>query len=450
MKDNNTKVPPNNIEAEQGVLGSLILSNKEIGNVINILSVDDFYTNANQIIFKTILSLNEEGKVIDYITICNSLRDSGKLDSCGGMTYIATLGDNVSSSVLASHYAEIVKEKSLLRMLLFLGNEIVDRVHNNQVKSDKLIAQIEEKIVNVVNRNRPKEAKKTVLQEVEEYVHSKCSKCEIYNNLQLHLLSIYNDLDFRTKEEKSACRMAVKKLCEKGVLEPLGGKSGIYKIINAETSEINYMTADDEPYDWNCPLKTHEFVKIYPGSVILIAGESNTGKTSYCLNVAQHYKEDRPVNYFSSEMEDIELKARLKQFNVPLESWKQVRFIQRVSNFAEVVRPNELNIIDYLEIYKDFYEVAGLIRAIKDKISKGIAIIAIQKNSSKEFGMGGESTKNLSRLYITMSPGKAKIVKGKMWATLINPDGLTVEYKLVGGAHFQVKNSWKKEEKTPF
>ena len=231
---------------------------------------------------------------------------------------------------------------------------------------------------------------------------------------------------------------------------PQGGKSGVYRILNGATETIDYANAEDEPYDWKCPLKTHELVNIYPGSVILIAGESNSGKSAYCLNVAKHYKQDRAVYYFSSEMEDIELKARLKKFELPLDEWKNVRFIQRHSNFQEVVKPGQLNIIDYLEVHKDFYEVSGLIRNIKDKIGRGIAIIAIQKPVGRDEGVGGQNTKNLSRLYIAMSSGKAKIVKGKMWASIVNPDGMSVEFKLVGGANFQVKNRWEKENKSPF
>jgi len=83
MKNNDTKIPPNNLEAEQAVLGSIFLENKELSNVINILSENDFYNTSHQKIFKTILALNNDGKSIDYVTVCNSLRDERILDSCG-------------------------------------------------------------------------------------------------------------------------------------------------------------------------------------------------------------------------------------------------------------------------------------------------------------------------------------------------------------------------------
>ena len=447
MTENGHRVPPNDIEAEKAVLGSILQDNQQFKIVSEVINDSDFYKTEHQIIFKEMGNIKE---TVDYITLTSALKTAKKIEKCGGASYLISLTENVVSPVTAKQYAEIVREKSILRQAIKIGLDILNKASSPKVDLSIFLSEIQQSIVTIITRNASKMTKKTILQEVEEWLYSNTNNNKQQQVTSVSLLSCYYDLGFQTKEDKAQCRVAFKRLCEKGVLEPQGGRSAMYRLINSATESIDYLNAEDEPFEWHCPLKTHELVNIYPGSIILIAGESNAGKTSYCLNVAKHYKQDRPVYYFSSEMEDIELKARLKKFGLPLEDWKNVRFVQRHSNFQEVVKPDQLNIVDYLEVHKDFYEVSGLIRNIKDKIGRGIAIIAIQKPPGRDAGVGGENTKNLARLYISMSPGKAKIVKGKMWASIVNPDGMAVEFKLVGGAHFQVKNRWEKETKTPF
>jgi hypothetical protein len=444
------KVPICNIEAEVAVIGSILIDNQIFKQISDVINYQDFYYESHRIIYKAITEVIESEKVIDSIILNDYLKNVGSLDKCGGISYISSLTDNVPSTLVAKHYADIIKEKSLLRQLIKVGNDIVTKTSNPSLDLSSLLPEIQQAIVTIVTKKGSKNAKKTIQQEVEEWVHSNKSNNDCYYPLLLSLLSCYYDLGYTTKMDKASCRMAFKRLCEKGVLEPQGGKSGMYRYLNGACDVIDYINAEDEPYDWHCPLGTHQLVKIYPGSVILIAGETNAGKTGYLLNVARYYRDSRAVYYFSSEMEDVELKARLKNFNLPLESWKNVRFISKYANFQEAIKPNQLNIIDYLEVHKDFYEVSGLIRAIKDKIERGIVIIAIQKPTGRDEGVGGQNTKNLSRLYIALSPGKAKIVKGKMWASLINPDGMCVDFKLGGGCNFVLKQNWYKDAKTPF
>jgi hypothetical protein len=286
--------------------------------------------------------------------------------------------------------------------------------------------------------------KPSVLSQVEEWlVRNKCNT-DVAGLLRVSLRDCYTDLNLQSKIEKSACRVAFQRLCQKGKMEPLG--LGIYRYKNGASNEIDYMAADETPFDWRCPLNTHELVNVFPKSIVIIAGESNSGKTAYLLNVARKYMKERPVYYYSSEMEDVELKVRLKNFNKPLIDWANVRFIERSSNFHEVMQPDGINIIDYLEVHKDFYEVSGLIRQIRDKLNKGIAIIAIQKPKGRDEAVGGQGTKNLARLYISLSPGRAKIVKGKMWKTFMNPDNLCINFSLGGGANFKIDNTWCKSE----
>src|SRR5208283_404970 len=104
------------------------------------------------------------------------------------------------------------------------------------------------------------------------------------------------------------------------------------------------------------------------------------------------------IEYFSSEMGAEELKLRLSKFeDFPLKSWKFFPR-DRASKFADAISPDAINIIDYLEITKEFSEVGGMIKDIHDRLGKGIAIIAIQKKKGSETGRGGDFTLEKPRL----------------------------------------------------
>jgi hypothetical protein len=162
---------------------------------------------------------------------------------------------------------------------------------------------------------------------------------------------------------------------------------------------------------------------------------------------------DHEVVYFSSEMGATELQARLKKFNIPMHEWKKVIWKERASDFAAMIRPNAINIIDFMEVHEDFFKVGLFIKQIFDKLDKGIAFIALQKNKGRDEGLGGMRSLEKARLYLSMEPGRIKIVKGKNWKSdIINPNGLSRKYKLGGGCNFVVEKDrnghpldWEKE-----
>ena len=182
-----------------------------------------------------------------------------------------------------------------------------------------------------------------------------------------------------------------------------------------------------------------------PKNSIIVAGESNAGKTEMLLNVAARNMVDHEVVYFTSEMGGAELKERLQNFTekLPMQMWSHCKFIERASDFDIAIRPDAINIIDFLEVHDEFYKIGGLIKKIFDKLNKGIAIIAIQKNPGRDDGLGGQRSIEKARLYISMSPGKIKIVKAKNWVSgLMNPNGLCKNYKLIKGMIFKEDSEW--------
>lgn len=273
---------------------------------------------------------------------------------------------------------------------------------------------------------------------------------------ELSLTQIFSALGISTKEDKDTGRHAIKKLVEQKVIRATGKKAGIYvKVDNTETI-IDWMNADEKEYTILLPLGIHDLVKIYPGNIIVVAGASNTGKTSFMLELIRLNMRLHETYYFNSEMGPTELKKRITLFEgIKPESWKFTA-IERASDFAEKIRPDALNVIDFLEVYDDFWKIGGWIRDIHAKLNKGVAVIAIQKKAStkkdqQDYARGGELTLEKPRLYIAMDHGRIKIVKAKAWRdSTRNPNGLVKNFKLVQGYKFSSTTDWIDEKKSKY
>ncbi len=151
------------------------------------------------------------------------------------------------------------------------------------------------------------------------------------------------------------------------------------------------------------------------------------------------------INYFNSEMGEFELQDRLKRFeDLPLSYWN-FKAISRYDDFHEVIEPGKkiINIIDFIEIYEDFYKMGGLINEIHKKLNGAIAIIAIQKKQGQDQGIGGMSTLIKPRLALSMESGKIKIVKAKSWKNPTeNPNNKVLKFKVVQGCKFITTTDW--------
>jgi len=196
------------------------------------------------------------------------------------------------------------------------------------------------------------------------------------------------------------------------------------------------------------PFGLEKMVELMPGNIAVIAGDPNAGKTAFLLNVVQRNMASFKVYYFSSEMGASEMKKRLQLFTYP-ETLKGWRFTarERSSDFEDVIVPGEgnINIIDYLEIHDNFYEVGGKLFNIHRKLNGALAFVALQKNSGARLGLGGGRGLEKPRLYLAMEPGVLKIVKAKNWKTSENPNGKQIRWKLTEGCWFHKMGDWYRE-----
>lgn len=298
--------------------------------------------------------------------------------------------------------------------------------------------------------DRAERRERNIMQEIKEWLESQTG--------YFRVTDFYTQSQVVTKQEKHAAIMAFKRLKDQGILESYGQRSGEYRKVQNDIEYINWQDAEDQEYPIQLPLNIHTLVKLYPGNIAILAGASNTGKTSFMLETIRLNQKTHPVTYLNSEMAAPELRLRLKLFEeiIPLSNWK-FRAIERSSNFADVIDPDGFNVIDYMEIYDEFWKIGGWIRDIHQKLNKGIAIIALQKKTTtkknqQDFGRGGELTLEKPRLYMAMDRGKIKIVKAKIWRNHErNPNGLIRDFNIISGWKFKPKgDDWYTEEEQKY
>lgn len=291
-------------------------------------------------------------------------------------------------------------------------------------------------ILNVAPKQR-----RPIQAEVEEYVASVAPG-------YILLRDCCASLHLKSKSELSACRLAFTRLCRKGVIEPAGKMSGTYRRVEKKYNVMDWMNAPTNDFKINLPLNLHQMVSLYPSNIVVLAGTSNAGKTALLLNIVKENMEQYPIYYFNSEMGETELRLRLSLFDdTPLSGWKFTP-VERSGDYADVItQERAIFIIDFLEVTKDFYEIAGSISAIHQKLKDGIAIIAIQKKSGSDIGRGGEGTLEKARLYLSLDRDAesniCKIVKAKAWKDHnANPNGRVIRYKLVKGSKILPQGGW--------
>ncbi|MBT8347153.1 MAG: replicative DNA helicase [Desulfofustis sp.] len=244
------RVPPHNIEAEQSVLGSILLKNKGFLQVNEYISADDFYRDAHKIIFTAMVELFDRSEPQDMLTLTSYLTDTNQLESVGGASYLATLTHAVPVTANIESYSRIIRQKSVLRNLINTASDIAQRCFEEQDDIDQLVDEAEQSIFEIAGNKSATEF--------------------------TPLRSIIPE-SFKT----------VEKLYERKEL--ITGVPTGY-------TELDKMTAGLQPSD-----------------LVILAGRPSMGKTSLALNIAQHAAlvDKTGVAIFSLEMSKDQLAMRL-------------------------------------------------------------------------------------------------------------------------------------------
>jgi len=288
---------------------------------------------------------------------------------------------------------------------------------------------------------------KSVAKEIEEFIMTTdgyFSTTDVYKGLQL-----------TTRKDQKTVVVNLLRLKEREVIEKHGAKSGVYRRIDRECELIDWKNAPTIEMPLKFPLGIEEFVKIYPKSIIIIAGKSDAGKSGFLLEFARLNMNQHEIHFFINEAGDSELAVRLGLFkDMKKEDWK-CDFWDREDGFADVIRPNAINIIDYLDVTEDFAKIGTPIKMIHSKLDKGIALIAIQKNPryynpktgkyvDVDYGTGGAKSVGKSRLYLAIDDEIIKIVKAKNRRGRESPNGMTRTFKIYDGHDFGDRGCWRK------
>jgi replicative DNA helicase len=244
------RLPPQNVEAEQSVLGAIILDNESLPKAIEILSTDDFYRETHRRLYGAILSLFEKNEPIDIVTLTDYLRRTNELESIGGLSYLSSLASGVPTSANIKYHAKIVREKALLRSLIQTATHIASRVYEDSLDADEMVDYAEKMIFDIADK--------------------------------------------RTKTSFSSLKDVIKDTFK--MIEHLYDKKEAITGVPSGFKDIDELTSGFQS-----------------GDLIIIGGRPGMGKTAFALNIAQHVGIDlkEPVAVFSLEMSKEQLALRM-------------------------------------------------------------------------------------------------------------------------------------------
>lgn len=146
------RVPPQNIEAEQAVLGAMLIKKEAIAEVQEILQPDDFYREAHRIVYEAMVQLQNNDEAVDLVTLTEQLRKSEQLDKIGGLAFITQLANAVPTAANVVYHAKIVKEKAELRSLINAATAIASAAYEDNTDVENIMDDAEKKILAVANR----------------------------------------------------------------------------------------------------------------------------------------------------------------------------------------------------------------------------------------------------------------------------------------------------------
>ncbi len=244
------KLPPQNIDAEMSVLGSMLIDENAVLRCVEILNKDCFYRTHHKIIFESIISLFQRSEAVDVVTVAEDLGKRNKLAEVGDVDYLTSLVNSVVTAANVMNYAKIVRDKSMLRDLINVSSDVIEKAFSAEEEPGQLIDKAEQAVFDIRHKGVTSEF--------------------------IELSSMVED-----------------------------SIETIEKIYNKD-SDVSGLTTGFKKLD-------NMLSGLHKGNLIIVAGRPSMGKTALCLNVAQHLGLEKkvPVGVFSLEMSAEELMNRM-------------------------------------------------------------------------------------------------------------------------------------------
>lgn len=245
------RLPPQNLEAERSVLGSMLRDNAVIGDVLQIIRAENFYLDAHQKIFTAITALYDKGQPCDLVLLADYLKDQSQIEDCGGYEYLAELWDAAPTAANAEYYSRIVRDKAVVRNLIHAGTEILRDAYDGGTPADELLEGAERKILDIAEMG---------------VTGNTITLADAVNEA-------YDRIDHRKTQDQTAIS---------GI--PTGFVDLDEKMAGLQNSEL-----------------------------VIIAARPSVGKTAFALSIIRHIIVDvgQPVFFVSLEQSRIELAERL-------------------------------------------------------------------------------------------------------------------------------------------
>jgi replicative DNA helicase len=249
------KLPPHSVEAEQSVLGGLLLENEALDKIADILSSNDFYRHDHRLIFQHISKLIEHNKPADIVTVAESLESTAELSGVGGLAYLGALAQNTPTAANIRRYAEIVRERAVMRKLVEVGSGIAESAFSPQGRdAQQLLDEAEARIFQIAEGGK--------------------RSSEGFVDIKVLLPQVADRIDQLFQRDNPT--------------DVTGIPTGF--------TDLDKMTSGFQP-----------------GDLVIVAGRPSMGKTSFSLNVAENVALDTglPVAVFSMEMSATQLAMRM-------------------------------------------------------------------------------------------------------------------------------------------
>ncbi|HSI23857.1 MAG TPA: replicative DNA helicase [Methylophilaceae bacterium] len=249
------KLPPHSVEAEQSVLGGLLLENEALDKIADLISSSDFYRHDHRVIYEHISRLIEHNKPADIVTVAESLESTAQLSGMGGISYLGALAQNTPSAANIRRYAEIVRERAVMRSLVEVGSSIAESAFSPRGKdAAQLLDEAEAKIFEIAEGGKR---------------------------------STQGFIDIKTLLPQVADR--IDQLFQRDNASDVTG-------IPTGFADLDSMTSG-----------------LQPGDLVIVAGRPSMGKTAFSLNIAENVALDTglPVAVFSMEMGATQLAMRM-------------------------------------------------------------------------------------------------------------------------------------------
>lgn len=317
-----TRLPPQNIEAEMSVLGSLMLDKNAIIKIADLVRSDDFYKDSHRLIYETMLELYEDREPIDVLSLSNKLEEKKQLEEIGGSSYLTDLINTVPSASNIIHYAKVVQKKSLLRKLIGAAAEILELGYEEAEDVEKILDEAEQKLFQVSQK----------------YVKAD------FVPLKTYLESAFNRIDE----------------LHKGDRDMRGVPTGFHDLDN--------ILAGFQKSD-----------------LIILASRPSIGKTSLALDIARNVslKNKIPVGIFSLEMSSDQLVDRMLSSEARVDAWRmrtgRLRSSEDEDDFAKI--GEAMGILSEAPIFIDdsaranVMEMRTLARRLQAEHNLGLIII---------------------------------------------------------------------------